>query len=151
MMFTTDACVMADTELVQFLRKEVDRTSLRDVEEKTKVSRGSLERLLNKPKALPSLRTLQKLARAYDLPMWRIVEMTGYDLNLPQTSTERARRLVDLADRLPQYEKVIDRLFEMDEEKADMFLLYFEIIDRRRRDQDQDQDHKSEPDDLPHQ
>ena len=81
-------------DLADFLRREVERTSYRDVELKTKVSRGALENIIRKTnKDLPTIETLTRIAKAYDRKLWEVVQSV-VDLELPQSPTERAE-LVD--------------------------------------------------------
>lgn len=98
-------------DLAGFLQAEVDRTSYRDVEAKTGVSRGSLEKIINHRNTdLPELKTLQRIAAAYEKPLWEVVQMAGVDLDLPRSSGERSQRLEVLMMQVPRLEQLIVRL-----------------------------------------
>lgn len=88
-------------DLADFLRREVERTSYRDVELKTKVSRGALENIIRKTnKDLPTIETLTRIAKAYDRKLWEVVQSV-VDLELPQSPTERGQRMAAIVDRQP--------------------------------------------------
>lgn len=89
-------------DLADFLRAEVGRTSYRDVEEKTLVSRGAIENIIKRTnKDLPTIETLSRIAIAYNRPLWEVVQMV-VDLELPQSPTDLGQRLAALVERHPK-------------------------------------------------
>lgn len=70
-------------DLAEFLAKEVARTSLRDVQAKTGVSKTAIQNIIKgNTKQLPELETLERFAKAYSLPLWRILQMASVNLGL---------------------------------------------------------------------
>jgi len=101
----------AMSDLAEFLTHELEQMSYRELEIKTGVSRGALEAIVKREgRKFPQLETLTRIARAYDKPLWEVVQMAGADLDLPMNDTNRARRLAQLVDRHPQFEALAKRL-----------------------------------------
>lgn len=89
--------------LVDFLKAEVDRTSYRDVQRKTGVSRGSLENYIKgSNKDFPKLETFLLIAKNYEIPVYRVLEMAGVDLQLDQPTiiTPSGETIDALVDRI---------------------------------------------------
>lgn len=120
--------------LSEFLRREVERTSYREVETKTKVSRGALENIIRKTnKDLPTIETLTRIAQAYDRKLWEVVQSV-VDLELPQTPTERGQRMAAIVDRQPALAGLVDRLQALYDTKPDFvdgMLLAIEAMERQ--------------------
>lgn len=106
-------------DLAEFLRAEVERTSYREVEGKTGVSRGSLENLIKRQNTdLPTIETLVRIANAYKRPLWEVVQMT-VDLELPQSPTERGQRMAAIVERQPALAGLVDRLQDLYDKNPD--------------------------------
>lgn len=102
------------SDLSDFLRRELKQSSYRDLESKTGVSRGSLENLIGRQnKEFPKLETLEKIATAYRMPLWRVIEMAGIDLGLPQAPNDLAQRLTSLASRMPEIDPIVGFLLKL--------------------------------------
>ena len=105
---------LAMANLAEFLEAEQKKLGYRELEEKAKVSRGALEKIIKGyNKQLPEIETLQRIAEAYDLKLWEVVEMAGVNLDLPQTPSERARRLAALIESRPILLPFVERLLDM--------------------------------------
>jgi transcriptional regulator with XRE-family HTH domain len=123
----------AMSELSDFLAREVGANGYRDVEAKTGVSRGSLENLVKQENTeFPKLETLEKLAIAYQLPLWRVIEMTGIDLGLSRGADELAQRLTSLADRLPEIQPIVSSLLKLHPDDLRGVVAYLDTLDRQR-------------------
>lgn len=84
----------AMSDLADFLSRELDDSSYRELEAKTGVSRGSLENIIGRQnKKLPELETLKKIADAYGMPLWRVIEMAGASLGDEERYSRLAREL----------------------------------------------------------
>lgn len=101
-------------ELHEFLAGKLDdNSSYRDLENKIKVSRGSLEKIIKQQnKRFPKIETLTRISIYYDKPLWEIMQMAGVKLGLPQSVTERVQRLDQLVARRPKLERLVERLYE---------------------------------------
>lgn len=121
-------------DLATFLDREVKRTSYRDVEQRTGVSRGALENIINKTnKDLPTIETLTRIAQAYDRKLWEVVQMV-VELELPQTPTERGQRMAAIVDRQPALAGLVDRLQALYDSKPDFvdgMILAIEAMERQ--------------------
>lgn len=99
------------SDLADFLAEKLESSSYRDLEAKTGVSKGALENIIKRQiTRLPELETLQRIAAAYEKPLWEVVQMAGADLELPQTATERSQRLEMLVSQVPRLEQLVIRL-----------------------------------------
>lgn len=113
------AKVVQRMDLAAFLEAEVKRTSYRDVESKTGVSRGALENLIKKTNTdFPTIETLARIATAYDRKLWEVVQMV-VDLDLPQSSTERGQRMAAIVERQPALAGLVDRLQDLYDKNPD--------------------------------
>lgn len=102
------------TALRDFLAKEVQRLTYRGLADKTGISRGALESLIKPKKGesvdYPKIETLIRLSKAYDKPLWKIMEMAEIELDLPQTADEAGRRLGQLIVQVPRLAELFDRI-----------------------------------------
>jgi hypothetical protein len=96
------------------------------------VSRTALRNILEKPDVVPELETLEKLSLAFGMPLWRIVEMTGFDLDLPKSDSERTRRLAALLDTNPEFRPIVDHMLRLQPGDFDGILVYLEGLQLRR-------------------
>lgn len=120
-------------DLAAFLRRHLEEAGgLRPLERQTKVSKGSLENIIEN-EATPELRTLAKLSEAFGTPLWRLVEMSGYNLGIPSTLSDRMRRLASLVEEMPDLAPIVDHLLIVDPEDLDGILAVLEGQQLRRR------------------
>lgn len=123
--------VMSD--LADFLAGKLKESSYRDLEEKTKVSRGSLENIIGQQNTeFPKLETLDKIAKAYQLPLWRVIEMAGIELGLPGTPDDLARQLTSLGNRIPEIQPIVGYLLKLHPDDVRAVVAYLETLDRLR-------------------
>jgi|SRR5579859_2127537 len=108
-------------DLAAFLESERKRIGYRELVEKTGVSKGSLENLIQRTNIkLPELETLQRIAEAYKKPLWEVVEMAGVNLQLPHGAREDSARLTSLVEAYPMLRTLIVRLLELYAINADV-------------------------------
>lgn len=88
--------------------------SYRDFERKSSgaLKRGAIESLLAGKKT--RMETFALLAETLELPLWRIVQMAGYNLQLGKSIDEKSKRLVEMAKIHPGIELILDRLLQLD-------------------------------------
>lgn len=110
---------------------EVRGWSKRKLEEITGIARTSIDNILDNERAVPRLETLDTLGRVFDLPLWRMVELCGYDLGLPKTASERSRRLAAVMEAMPQFQPIVDHLLATDPSQLDGILGYLEFVRSR--------------------
>lgn len=120
------------SELTRKLLEELKTQSYRDLQGKTGVSRGAIEKIVNEDTEYPELATLDKLATYWKLPMWRVIEMAGVDLGLPRSIDETVQQLTSLAKRLPEIEPIVQYLLKLYPEDLRGVVAYLEALDRQR-------------------
>ena len=123
------------SELATYLKNQMrdNNWTWRVAEEVTGVSKSELANIIENPDVIPGLETLAKLARAFKLPLWRVVEMAGFDLELSHGDLSQAQCLVGLMDAMPQYRSVVDHLARIqDSDDIEGILVYLETLQRRR-------------------
>lgn len=98
-------------DLADFLAAKLAASNYRDLEKETGVSRGSLEAIIKREtKNLPEIKTLGKISRAYQLPLWEVMRLAGVDLDLPKDATDLSQRLAALVEREPAVSRLVERL-----------------------------------------
>lgn len=98
-------------DLADFLAAKLAQSNYRDMEILTGVSRGSLEALIKRQNTgFPEIETLTRIAHAYNKPLWEVIQLAGVNLQLPQTSTDTARRLDALGAQVPGLNGIIKKL-----------------------------------------
>jgi transcriptional regulator with XRE-family HTH domain len=84
----------------------------------------------------PTLETLVKMSRAFKLPLWRVVQMAGVDLNLDRGDRSLADRIAALVEALPQFRPIVEHLERVRPDDLEGILIYLEgLAHRRQRDQ----------------
>lgn len=118
---------------IDFLVQKINESSFRGVEEKTGVSKGALENLTKgRNRKLPELETLAKIAEAYSIPRWKVIEMTGFYLDLDQESLLSASRISSFVQKNPDLSSLIDEITKMHPDDIRGVLIYMEVTRRLR-------------------
>lgn len=120
--------------LALWLTQQMERNGwgLRATERETGVSKTAIRNILDNRAMTPELETLKRLSLAFHTPLWRLVEMAGFDLGLPQSEDERARRLLALFKNNPSYRPIVDHMLALDPNDIDGILVYLEGLEARR-------------------
>lgn len=122
----------AMSELSRKLNQELETKTYRDLEEKTGLSRGTLEYLAKeRNEDYPKLETLDKLATYWKLPLWRVIQMADVDLGLLRSIDETVQQLMSLAKRLPEIEPIVQYLLKLYPEDLRGVVAYLEAVDRQ--------------------
>lgn len=102
-------------KLREFLKEKLEnKESYRQIEGRTDVSRGALEKIVkDQNDGLPRIETLQGIATGYKLPLWYVMEMAEVDLNLP-TEAETIR-LYAYAEAIPELAPFLQEIVELPE------------------------------------
>lgn len=102
--------------LADFLSEKVEATSYRAVADAIGVTKGAVENIVKRTnKEPPQLPTLQGVAAGYKLPLWQVIEMAGFDLNLP-TEVEIIR-LYAYAEALPELAPFLQEIVDLPEDQ----------------------------------
>jgi transcriptional regulator with XRE-family HTH domain len=112
--------------------------SRRETVRRTDVAYSALTPILNGETKVPELATLDKLARAFDTPLVRLVELCDYNLGFDIPS-DRDRYVSQLIARQPQYRDVIEDLLALEPDDFEAAAKHIEAL-RLLYDRQSDQD-----------
>jgi transcriptional regulator with XRE-family HTH domain len=94
------------------------------------ISRGTLDNIFTKPDVLPEIETLAKLANVFATPLWRVVEITGFDSGFkPAKNADRIAQVL-MAD--PELEEIAKMLGDVPAGDRSGVLLYLQLLHARR-------------------
>lgn len=134
-----------------WLRAEMDRRSWtkRDVATASggAVSATTVQSLLDGTTKTPTLGILDGLGEVFGVPLWRMIELAGFsvDLTAPGAVADRMARLME-AD--PMYQRIAAELARLHPDDAAAVVAYLEGA-RLRRQQESDQSAPTRRDGLP--
>lgn len=99
------------------------------------ISKSGVVNLIENEDLKPKLETLVLIGRRFNIPLWRLVEMSGFDLNLPTHVGTTEQRIAVLVDSSPQLEPIINHLIRLEPDSLEGVLIYLEaqqlVRDRR--------------------
>lgn len=129
---TIDRLGMSD--LSDYLKRQMEQRGwkLLDAQRELGVSKTAIDNILKNKDVVPKLETIEKFAEAFKLPVWRVLEMAGYDLQLPHSSSSLAQRVAALVDKNPSLLPVLEKLATYDLKDAVAVLTYMETMERIR-------------------
>jgi len=81
----------------------------------------------------PEIETLQRLARAFNLPLWRIMEMAGVDLELPDNFTTDMQRVISLAERQASFSDIVRKLATVSPKDLDAVRQFLAVYGSQNR------------------
>mgnify|MGYP002779562859 CR=1 FL=1 len=118
------------TRLARLLYVEAEQTSMRDLEARTGVSRGVLERLFRgKRVGKLEIETYDKIAAYLDLPLWKVLELDGVAIDLPPQSNLSAQ-LAQLIGDHPELQPLLRHLGELRPHQTRAVLAYVQMLIR---------------------
>lgn len=125
-------------DLADYLADKVHQGSLRSVAEETGLSHNAINRIAQrKLKQLPELETLRAISSAYNLPLWKVIEMAGVDLELPATPHDEAVQLVLLLERMPNLRAIVKKIAGLSATRIkpilDMLTAYLKVEEQPER------------------
>ena len=124
-------------KLSEFLKRELAAAgSMSSLAVKTGVAYTALQAIIDETTAAPKLETMVKFSQTFKLPLWRIVEMAGFDLGLEHSNATQAQRLASLLNQMPEFRPVVDELLEMNPDDFEGMLRHLEgllVVYQRRR------------------
>lgn len=114
-------------DLADFLADKVRATSLRDVGGVIGITHTGVDKIIKRQsKEPPQLETLVGIAKGYDVPLWNVIEMAGYDLGLPKEPNAERARLIDLAERIPELQELLGELLDLTDDQRRIAVGYIE-------------------------
>ncbi len=116
----------APTELARFLSSfmRAEGLTLRDMESRTGVSKSVFHGLISGKEIEPRLSSLVGIARGVDLPLWRVIELAGFDLGLPTSPDALAEGRAQAAATVQHQRwcRLLERLARFDPDELDTLL-----------------------------
>jgi transcriptional regulator with XRE-family HTH domain len=130
--------LLLHVDLADYLADKVHQGSLRSVAEETGLSHNAINRIAQrKLKQLPELETLRAISAAYNLPLWKVIEMAGVDLELPATPHDEAAQLVSLLERMPTLRAIVKKIAGLSATRIkpilDMLTAYLKVEEQPER------------------
>ncbi len=123
------------SELSTFIKAQMEQNkwTFRIADEQTGISKTALSNIINETQK-PEMDTLVKISHAFNLPLWRVVEMAGYDLGFGKSKSV-AERIASLIEAVPEYEEGLNRLLRASPDQIEGMLAWLEGQDlvRERR------------------
>lgn len=114
--------------LAQFLTRELEGHSLRDLEAKIGISHAAIQRIAHgRLRGYPDLDTLKKIAEAYGQPLWRVLEMAGLDLGLTARDHQLVTCVASLVEHKPRFRQLFERMIDAKTEEIEAVLVYLEV------------------------
>jgi hypothetical protein len=124
--------------LADFLNHQmkINAWSLQKLADEIGISKSGVVYILDNPDSIPKLETLVLIRKRFNMPLWRVVEMAGLPLDLPENVTPQ-QYAAALAQSSPQLGVIINQLLALDPESLEGVLAYLEgqRIARDRRGQ----------------
>jgi transcriptional regulator with XRE-family HTH domain len=104
---------VASNELAKRLADLADESSFRQLEAKSGVSRKSIENIVyGTIIGHPELTTLSKFAELLEVPVWRVQEMIGMDVELPSRD-DAVKQLSQMVTNRPELAPILPYLAEL--------------------------------------
>lgn len=127
--------------LAEWLQNEINGKgwSRQEAARETGVSYTALTSIITGETNVPTLVNLDKLARAFDTPLVRLVELCDYDLGF-SAPNDRDRYLSQLIARQPEYREAVEGLLKLspaDFEAAVKHIEALRLMHERDRQSDQ--------------
>jgi len=104
--------------------------SRRGLSSEADISRGTLDNIFNKPDVLPELDTLAKLSTTFNTPLWRVVEIAGFDAGFKPA--KNADRIAQVLVSDPELEEIASMLGDVPAGDRSGVLLYLQLLQARR-------------------
>lgn len=112
--------------LIKEHKKKYNLT-LRDLEDRTGISKSTWGELEKGKKRVPELDTLVKISKELGIPLWQAIEMSGYNLQLPPTTEAIMQRLASLGQTDKDTRELLDLLVKAKPEDRER-VLHFLVI-----------------------
>ena len=119
---------VAANELTRRLAEAVDNSSFRQVATASGVSRKSIENIVyGIIIGHPELSTLSKFAEYLEVPVWRVQEMIGMDVELPSRDDD-AKRLSQMVTTRPDLAPLLPYLAELNADETRSLRAFLESL-----------------------
>lgn len=140
------------------LREWIDRErsargwSWRQLARETKLSRGPFDNIKKNPTSIPELKTLQELARVFETPLWRVVDIaSGGASGVAGNTSPDADRASALVRSMPEMADLVIKAMDLPKNDRRGVLAYLEVVEQKRSEAaasltDEDDDLSGEPD-----
>lgn len=122
------------SELPAFLRRQIETrgTDASRLARKSGVNKSTLSKLLSNSEIVPELTTLEKLARALELPLVRLMVAAGYDPGEGIGPLELEQAAI-LLDAVPELQEVAHSLASFSPDERGAILAYIRLLEEQRQ------------------
>jgi len=133
--FTRDENAMSMPPLVTFILERMDQQNLSQIElsRRARVPNSTLDRLLSGTVQEPKPSVLFKIAKPLGVSYKRLMVLSGYPIDEPDTEENQDRRLLELAGAFPWLTATIEDMAHLSPEDREAILAYIETIHRRNQ------------------
>lgn len=80
----------------------------------------------------PEFGTIARIARAFNLPAWRVLQIAGMDLGLPQEPIDQAGRLAQALTQFPQLRHLGHLILDLPPDDLEAAVRYLEYLAKRK-------------------
>jgi transcriptional regulator with XRE-family HTH domain len=108
---------------------------MRDLAINSTLSEGTLSRIKNNPEYRPDLQTLAGISIGLDIPLRRVIEACGYDIESGEANEDEATRITALLTAVPELQTFLGPLAALRPDDRLAVLTYAEMLVRRRNEQ----------------
>lgn len=121
---------VAKNELSRRLAEKVNTDGFRKVTDDSGVSRGSVEHIIYGLQRLPRMDTVNKLAKYFSLPVWRIIEMAGFEADLPGAGKRGAEeaRIAQILINRDDLRPIVEGLGDLTDDEVRAVRAYLEAL-----------------------
>ena len=108
---------------------------MRDLAINSTVSEGTLSRIKNNSEYQPDLQTLVGISIALNIPLRRVIESCGYDIESGAENRDETTRITALLGAVPELQSFLEPLALLTPDDRIVVLTYAELLARRRSEQ----------------
>jgi transcriptional regulator with XRE-family HTH domain len=122
--------------LANFILKEMQQRGWdqKDLSAKSRIPKATISRLLNGQVSDPELPTFVALSTALEVPLWKLLEQAGYEVERPTDPVESDRQLARQIEATPEIRPIVQWLFDLDMDDRAAVMAFVEALKRRRGD-----------------
>lgn len=111
--------------LAELLGREEERLGLTPLANKIDIAHTSLRKIIEGDYKR-EIETFIKIGRYFNMPLWKVMELAGYDLGLGRD--EIASRVASIVRAVPEYGPLFDQLASLDPRNLEAVVVHLTAI-----------------------
>jgi transcriptional regulator with XRE-family HTH domain len=125
--------------LANFVKKRMGEVGVtqKELTDIHKIPKGTVSRFLNGQVKDHELPTFVVFSEVLQVPLWRLLEAAGYEIERPTDPAESDRRLARQIEATPELRPIVQWLFDLDMDDRVAVEAFVEAWKRRHGEQDQ--------------